>query len=54
MHAETQQYYIMPDANIAGITWSEPRLHYDFSEKLKKLFQEKYLAKLKHLVNSGI
>ena len=26
----------MPDANIARIAWSEPRLHYDFSEKLKK------------------
>ena len=49
MHAETQQYYIMPDANIARIAWSEPRLHYDFFRKAKKTLSRKIFGETEEL-----
>ena len=49
MHAETQQYYIMPDANITRIAWSEHRLHYDFFRKAKKTLSRKIFGETEAL-----
>ena len=38
MRAETQENYIIPDANISRITWSAPKLNYDLPERIKKKF----------------
>ena len=39
----------MPDANIARIAWSEPRLHYDFFRKAKKTLSRKIFGETEAL-----
>ena len=44
MRAETQENYIIPDANISRITWSAPKLNYDLPERIKKNSYEENLS----------
>ena len=53
MRAETQENYIIPDANISRITWSAPKLNYDLPERIKKILTKKIFHEFSEFKDFG-